>query len=213
MQGSATNYQAINFAHREFGVRRAMLPRVADAGWVENGKTPGRDRVFGFRQPVRDERGRCWLSSANTCGESPNTVGACSPASIEMGQAAGADGPASTASSSTVLLTTAGRVSDPGQGRFDGAGRNLYALEEPTSLNVLEILPEIVRSDVKAIKVENRQRSRPTSRRSRAARRAGWPAEVSALRQADTAGQIVQGSRKAIRRRSVPPQPAVEVRG
>ena len=28
VQGSATSYEAVNFAHREFGVRRAVLPRV-----------------------------------------------------------------------------------------------------------------------------------------------------------------------------------------
>ena len=39
------------------------------------------------------------------------------------------------------------------------AGETYYALEEPTSLNVLEILPEIVKIGVSAIKVEGRQRS------------------------------------------------------
>jgi O2-independent ubiquinone biosynthesis protein UbiU len=38
-------------------------------------------------------------------------------------------------------------------------GDTYYALEEPTSLNVLEILPEIVKIGVSAIKVEGRQRS------------------------------------------------------
>jgi O2-independent ubiquinone biosynthesis protein UbiU len=38
-------------------------------------------------------------------------------------------------------------------------GSTYYALEEPTSLNVLEILPEIARIGVAAIKVEGRQRS------------------------------------------------------
>ena len=28
VQGSATSYEAVNFAHREFGVKRAVLPRV-----------------------------------------------------------------------------------------------------------------------------------------------------------------------------------------
>ncbi len=45
------------------------------------------------------------------------------------------------------------------QGRFDVQGETYYALEEPTSLNVLEILPEIIKIGVKAIKVEGRQRS------------------------------------------------------
>ena len=45
------------------------------------------------------------------------------------------------------------------KGRFEVAGETYYALEEPTSLNVLEILPEIVKIGVSAIKVEGRQRS------------------------------------------------------
>jgi putative protease len=38
-------------------------------------------------------------------------------------------------------------------------GETYYALEEPVSLNVLAVLPEIIRIGVKAIKVEGRQRS------------------------------------------------------
>ena len=38
-------------------------------------------------------------------------------------------------------------------------GETYYALEEPTSLNVLSILPDIVKAGVRAIKVEGRQRS------------------------------------------------------
>ena len=34
-----------------------------------------------------------------------------------------------------------------------------YALEEPTSLNVLEVLPQLIKIGVAAIKVEGRQRS------------------------------------------------------
>jgi len=45
------------------------------------------------------------------------------------------------------------------KGRFEVDGETYYALEEPTSLNVLEILPEIARIGVAAIKVEGRQRS------------------------------------------------------
>ncbi|HNE43517.1 MAG TPA: peptidase U32 family protein, partial [Rhodocyclaceae bacterium] len=36
VQGSATNYEAINFAQREFGVRRAVLPRVLTLAQVEH---------------------------------------------------------------------------------------------------------------------------------------------------------------------------------
>ena len=45
------------------------------------------------------------------------------------------------------------------KGRFEVEGETYYAIEEPTSLNVLEILPDIARIGVSALKVEGRQRS------------------------------------------------------
>ncbi len=36
---------------------------------------------------------------------------------------------------------------------------NYYALEEPTSLNTLELLPQLVKMGVRAFKIEGRQRS------------------------------------------------------
>jgi putative protease len=81
VQGSATSYEAVNFAHREFGVKRAVLPRVLTLAQVELviRNTPVEIEVFGFGSLCVMNEGRCWLSSYAT-GESPNTVGACSPA-------------------------------------------------------------------------------------------------------------------------------------
>ena len=45
------------------------------------------------------------------------------------------------------------------KGRFEVGGQVDYALEEPTSLNTLSILPELMRAGVAAIKIEGRQRS------------------------------------------------------
>ena len=45
------------------------------------------------------------------------------------------------------------------KGRYSVEGRVGYAIEEPTSLSVLSILPELVRIGVAAVKVEGRQRS------------------------------------------------------
>ncbi|HJW12418.1 MAG TPA: U32 family peptidase, partial [Albitalea sp.] len=45
------------------------------------------------------------------------------------------------------------------KGRFDVQGQRDYALEEPTSLNTLAILPELMEMGVAAIKIEGRQRS------------------------------------------------------
>lgn len=50
VQGSATNYEAINFYHEHFGVSRAVLPRVLSLAQVEQvaENTPVEIEVFGF---------------------------------------------------------------------------------------------------------------------------------------------------------------------
>ena len=45
------------------------------------------------------------------------------------------------------------------KGRFEVAGETYYAIEEPSSLNALELLPDLAALGVAAIKVEGRQRS------------------------------------------------------
>ena len=81
VQGSATNYDAINFYREQFGIVRAVLPRVLSLAQVEQviDKTPVEIEVFGFGSLCVMVEGRCALSSYVT-GESPNTHGVCSPA-------------------------------------------------------------------------------------------------------------------------------------
>jgi putative protease len=162
VQGSATSYEAVNFAQREFGVRRAVLPRVLTLAQVENviKNTTVEIEVFGFGSLCVMNEGRCWLSSYAT-GESPNTVGACSPAKYVKWEKS--PGMMSTRLNG-ILIDRFGDNEAAGyptlcKGRFEVNGATYYALEEPTSLNVLEILPEIARIGVAAIKVEGRQRS------------------------------------------------------
>ena len=45
------------------------------------------------------------------------------------------------------------------KGRFTVADETYYAIEEPASLNTLELLPELIESGISAIKIEGRQRS------------------------------------------------------
>ena len=162
VQGSATSYEAVNFAHREFGIRRAVLPRVLTLAQVELviKNTPVEIEVFGFGSLCVMNEGRCWLSSYAT-GESPNTVGACSPAKyVKWDKQPGR----MDTRLNGILIDRCGDKEPAGyptlcKGRFEVNGATYYALEEPTSLNVLEMLPEIVKIGVSAIKVEGRQRS------------------------------------------------------
>lgn len=162
VQGSATSYEAVNFAHREFGIQRAVLPRVLTLAQVELviRNTPVEIEVFGFGSLCVMNEGRCWLSSYAT-GESPNTVGACSPAKFVKWERK--PGVMNTRLNG-ILIDRYGDNEPAGyptlcKGRFEVNGETYYAMEEPTSLNVLELLPDIARIGVAAIKVEGRQRS------------------------------------------------------
>ena len=162
VQGSATSYEAVNFAHREFGIRRAVLPRVLTLAQVELviRNTPVEIEVFGFGSLCVMNEGRCWLSSYAT-GESPNTVRACSPAKFVKWERK--PGVMNTRLNG-ILIDRYGDNEPAGyptlcKGRFEVNGETYYAMEEPTSLNVLELLPDIARIGVAAIKVEGRQRS------------------------------------------------------
>jgi O2-independent ubiquinone biosynthesis protein UbiU len=162
VQGSATNYEAINFYHRRFGVARAVLPRVLSMAQVRQliANTPVEIELFGFGSLCVMVEGRCALSSYVT-GESPNTHGVCSPAKAVRWQ----DGPRGLeARLNGVLIdryAEGEQASYPTlcKGRFDVGGEEYYAIEEPASLNTLELLPQMIAAGVKAVKIEGRQRS------------------------------------------------------
>ena len=164
VQGSATNYEAINFYHQHFGVSRAVLPRVLSLTQVEQlvGKTPVEIEVFGFGSLCVMVEGRCALSSYVT-GEAPNTHGVCSPAKAVRWQQT-PQGMESRLNG--VLIDRYADGENAGyptlcKGRFDVGDQDesYYAIEEPTSLNTLELLPQLMAMGVRAIKIEGRQRS------------------------------------------------------
>lgn len=162
VQGSATSYEAVNFYRERFGIRRAVLPRVLSLPQVENviRNTEAEIELFGFGGLCVMVEGRCLLSSY-ACGDSPNTFGACSPGhavrwqQTDKGMETRLNG---------ILIDRYADNEKAGyptlcKGRFEVQGDTYYALEEPTSLNTLEMLPEMHRLGVAAIKIEGRQRS------------------------------------------------------
>ncbi|MDH3514763.1 MAG: U32 family peptidase [Gammaproteobacteria bacterium] len=162
VQGSATNHEAIDFYVRHFGVRRVVLPRVLSLTQVQNlqKRVKTEVEVFGFGSLCVMVEGRCTLSSYVT-GESPNSNGVCSPAkSVKWEESA-----SGRRSRLNGVLIDVYAPDEPAgyptlcKGRFEAGGNVYYAMEEPTSLNVLDILPELYRAGVAAIKVEGRQRS------------------------------------------------------
>jgi putative protease len=162
VQASCTNYEALQFYRNHFGIRRAVLPRVLSLAQVKQliEQTPVEIEVFGFGSLCVMVEGRCILSSYVT-GQSPNTCGACSPAQfVEYHHTA-----SGLESRLGGVLTDRYREGEQAgypticKGRFEVGGHTFYAIEEPTSLNTLALLPELQRVGVKAIKIEGRQRT------------------------------------------------------
>ena len=162
VQASATSHAAIEWYRRRYGIQRAVLPRVLtlqQVGQVVR-HTEVDIEVFGFGSLCVMVEGRCALSSYVT-GQSPNTAGVCSPPSAVRWHDA-ADGV--EARLNGVLIDRYAPDEPRGyptlcKGRFSVGGERDYAIEEPTSLNTLAILPELIDIGVKAIKIEGRQRS------------------------------------------------------
>ncbi len=162
VQSSATNYEAINFYHEHFGIKRAVLPRVLSLAQVEHviRHTPVDIEVFGFGSLCVMVEGRCMLSAYATA-VSPNCQGACSPGHAVRWQQT----PQGLESRLNGILVDRYAANDKAayptlcKGRYEVAGETYYAIEEPTGLNTLELLPEFARIGVTAIKIEGRQRS------------------------------------------------------
>jgi putative protease len=162
VQASVTSAEGIRFYHENFGIQRVVLPRVLSVSQVAHviAESPVAVEVFGFGSLCVMVEGRCLLSSYAT-GRSPNTYGACSPASHVRWEetAEGTD-----TRLNGVMIDHYGKGEKAGyptlcKGRFQVGEHTFYALEEPTSLNTLSILPELRKIGVSAIKVEGRQRS------------------------------------------------------
>jgi collagenase-like PrtC family protease len=162
VQGSATNYEALRFYHDHFGIKRAVLPRVLSMAQVQHviEHSPVELEVFGFGSLCVMVEGRCILSSYAT-GQSPNTFGACSPAShVEWIET---DNGLDTRLGG-VLIQRHPKGENVGyptlcKGTFRVGDNTYHAIEDPTSLNAMELLPQLAAAGVKALKIEGRQRS------------------------------------------------------
>lgn len=162
VQASATNTQAIAFYQRNFDVARIVLPRVLSIHQVKQlaQSSPVPLEVFAFGSLCIMAEGRCYLSSYLT-GESPNTVGACSPARFVRWQQT----PQGMESRlNNVLIDRYAPDENAGyptlcKGRYFVDKHCYHALEEPTSLNTLALLPELMAMNIASVKIEGRQRS------------------------------------------------------
>lgn len=162
VQGSATNHEALRFYQQQFNIKRAVIPRVLALPQIDKLTTssPVDIEVFAFGSLCIMAEGRCHLSSYIT-GESPNMCGVCSPAKSVSWKN---NGDVLESRINNVLIDQYAKDEHAGyptlcKGRFEVNGNTFHALEEPTSLNTLSILPQLHEIGVKALKIEGRQRS------------------------------------------------------
>ncbi len=163
VQASAGNYEALDFYAREFGIQRAVLPRILTLDAIREicSKSSLEIEIFASGGLCVMAEGRCWLSSYIT-GDSPNMNGVCSPAhAVRFEEENGTldvklDGmlinrfaPGEAAAYPTLC-----------KGRFEAGGMQGHVMEAPYSLNALEMLPEIFAAGVHGLKIEGRQRSK-----------------------------------------------------
>ena len=163
VQASASNAEAIRFYHRAFGVKRVVLPRVLTVPEIArlNAEIPVETEVFVFGGLCVMAEGRCSLSSYVT-GQSPNMNGVCSPASHVRYVDEGGRLVSKLGDFTVNVFTDAEQAGYPTlcKGRFVADGKASYLFEEPTSLNAIDILPELMAAGVAALKIEGRQRGR-----------------------------------------------------
>jgi putative protease len=162
VQGSATTHVALRYYVERFGIARAVIPRVLSVQQVERlcEQQVVPIEVFAFGSLCIMVEGRCQLSSYVT-GESPNRHGVCSPARYVQWHEE--PGGVRRVTLNGELIDRFGADEPAGyptvcKGRYEVRGEVFHALEEPTSLNTLDLLPRLHAAGVAALKIEGRQR-------------------------------------------------------
>lgn len=165
VQAGASSPEAINFYCRKFDIKRVVLPRILTVAEIKkvHDEIDCEIEAFVFGNIGMMAEGRCLLTNYAT-GLSTNMDGVCSPAS-HVHYEEGEDG---------TLISRLGEFEidciacgeNAGypticKGRYNaGHKKEYYAFEEPVSLNLTRLLPDLMRAGVTALKIEGRQRSR-----------------------------------------------------
>lgn len=166
VQAAASSPEAIRYYCEHFGVRRVVLPRILTIPEIKAIKReiPCEIETFIFGNHGLMVEGRCSLTNWLT-GLSTNMDGVCSPAadvtyerdddgtmrSRLAGFTIDSFAPEETAGYPTIC-----------KGRYNAPHRSegYYAFEEPISLNLARLLPDLMAAGVHAFKIEGRQRSK-----------------------------------------------------
>jgi len=166
VQAAASTPEAIKFYCRQFNVKRVVLPRILTIPEIRNmaDEIPCEIETFIFGNHGLMVEGRCSLTNYIT-GLSTNMDGVCSPAAQVQYIKDDAGNLSTKLGKFTIDCFSCdenagyptickGRYLTPAH---DGA---YYAFEEPISLNLSSLLPDLMAAGVSALKIEGRQRSR-----------------------------------------------------
>lgn len=166
VQAGASSPEAIRYYCKEFNIRRVVLPRILTVDEIKaiRDEIPCEIEAFIFGNIGMMAEGRCSLTNYAT-GVSTNMDGVCSPAQAVKYEER-ADG-ALTTSLGCFTIDSFPCGQNAGypticKGRYLTSGRKdgYYAFEEPVSLNLSALFPELMKAGVTAFKIEGRQRSK-----------------------------------------------------
>ncbi|MDV2965388.1 peptidase U32 family protein [Nitratireductor aquimarinus] len=207
VQAAASSPEAIRYYCESFGVKRVVLPRILTIPEIRRiaQEIPCEIETFIFGNHGLMVEGRCSLTNYVT-GLSTNMDGVCSPAA-DVEYRREADGAVSSCLSGYVI-DRFGPDEMAGypticKGRYQAPHRpeGYYAFEEPVSLNLARLLPELIDAGVHAFKIEGRQRSKSYVRNVVSAFRnavddirAGREANIAGLLQLTEGGRETQGA-------------------
>lgn len=166
VQAGASSPEAIRFYCSEFNVRRVVLPRMLTVAEIADlhRQIPCEIEAFIFGNIGMMAEGRCSLTNYVT-GVSTNMDGVCSPAA-DVHYEEDAEHNLTTRLGHVVIDRFCGGESAGYpticKGRYlcGIKSDSYYAFEEPVSLNLSALLPDLMRAGVTALKIEGRQRSR-----------------------------------------------------
>jgi len=166
VQAAASTPEAIKFYCQEFNVKRVVLPRILTVAEIKimAGEIPCEIETFIFGNHGLMVEGRCSLTNYIT-GLSTNMDGVCSPAADVQYIKDDAGNLTTRLGEFTIdCFSCTENAGYPTicKGRYltpahEGA---YYAFEEPISLNLSALLPDLMAAGVTALKIEGRQRSR-----------------------------------------------------
>ncbi|MCK9920120.1 U32 family peptidase [Microbacteriaceae bacterium K1510] len=166
VQAGASSPEAIRFYCDTFNVKRVVLPRMLTVAEIAelHRQIPCEIEAFIFGNIGMMAEGRCSLTNYVT-GVSTNMDGVCSPAADVHYEEDAARNLTTRLGTVVIDRFACGESAGypticKGRYRCGVKAEGYYAFEEPVSLNLSALLPDLMRAGVTALKIEGRQRSR-----------------------------------------------------